>query len=486
MASNNKRIPFSSVPLSVLHAWQDRHHPNAKQLEQTNQGVTNNISVPQCAHLVDVRNYLVFIEAKIGTGRVFYLDEVAKELRNCSSVNTIMLSKDMEAYQLPIPEIRDEPRGTKWSDFDERPQSKPIQKSPALSQFPAAIYDVPPPPKKKILFSAVPMSQVSTWNKFCLPKSCFGKINSMITKKPFSPVQNSFMDHWIYCSAVGKGLLLEDYASFLLAIEDCPNAIALSQAIFDYIEGGSSDEPKHEPKKEEPQKTNNEDHFYPPVSLGRSREFGSKPVLAIPKEQWMAWDTQFKLSQGKLQVIFEHFVSDPKAKYYLRHGSNLQDLVSEIYIKTKINLDLAQMVLTLNVKFRDSQTQDLIDDMENYLRKFGNIWSYLLIFDESQPSVCRPSSPPPPKPVTQPPSVVVQDDQPSSAPVSTTLSDDQPVVLPILEPVKFKGCVICEERDNDAVLLPCSHGFCFECSSQVPRCPTCNTQKSSVLRIFLS
>lgn len=56
------------------------------------------------------------------------------------------------------------------------------------------------------------------------------------------------------------------------------------------------------------------------------------------------------------------------------------------------------------------------------------------------------------------------------------------------EIVKFKGCYICEERNCDAVIMPCCHGgFCYECISKLPeqRCPECRSANMNVIKIFI-
>lgn len=56
------------------------------------------------------------------------------------------------------------------------------------------------------------------------------------------------------------------------------------------------------------------------------------------------------------------------------------------------------------------------------------------------------------------------------------------------ETVEFKGCYICEERNCDAVIMPCCHGsFCYECISKLPeqRCPECRSANMNVIKIFI-
>jgi len=499
--SARSSFTLNYVSPSVIHQWQREYEPSAKDLEQVLQGITNRFGVPSFSKLIDAWKYMNDYNTSIT------LERVAQEFNNTGHSNSIMLSKAIKAYVPPATKYYgagDEPRGYDIFDYDE-PAPKPIQKSPA---FPPAIYgpagsdrygydpkfqssatkpvqQSPAPPKKKILFSDVPMSQVSSWNRFCLPKLCFGKINSMVTKKPFTPIQNSFMDHWLYVSVSARGLLLEDYASFLLALDDCSNAIALAQAIFDYIEAGGIEKPKeqHVPDAIESKK------IYPPKKFTNAN-ISIQPYEGVHAAQWLQWNHDFQLTKEQMEQILHLFIqrTGRTLQPHLKENCNLTDLIDNIYNYTGIGFLLSVLIETVLHQI-DTQTQNsrnLARAMHDYLHHFCPNAPVILFPDSPEPSVCRPCSPPPPKPAATPiatqPSTVVADD---IQPPKTTLSDDQPLVLPTLPPTNFKGCAICFENDNDAVLLPCSHGYCFKCASEVTRCPKCRMLKSSVIRIFL-
>ena len=70
-----------------------------------------------------------------------------------------------------------------------------------------------------------------------------------------------------------------------------------------------------------------------------------------------------------------------------------------------------------------------------------------------------PTRPPTPRPQRQPPPA------PPPAPASDAL---------VREYEARMRCVVCMERPNDTVLLPCAHTrICRHCSSRVMSCPLC-------------
>lgn len=199
MAASNTKLPISSVPLATLNRWQKEFCPSVRDLSQTMQGLTNNFSVPECYDLAAAWTYLRGFEASNGV--TIYLEDFANEITNCNMYGPIMLGKAMMAHAN------------------------------------ATIKSSAPAPKKIILLKDVSMSQIATWNgKFCLPKKHFADINRLCTGRPFPPTQDSFMSHMQWCYVINSKLTVEEYASHLLSLEDCPSAIALSQDMFDYID----------------------------------------------------------------------------------------------------------------------------------------------------------------------------------------------------------------------------------------------------------
>jgi len=52
----------------------------------------------------------------------------------------------------------------------------------------------------------------------------------------------------------------------------------------------------------------------------------------------------------------------------------------------------------------------------------------------------------------------------------------------IIQDVKIKGCSVCKQSDNDTIIFPCCHIFCYDCVLKKPSCPSCLGPKINIVR----
>lgn len=217
--------------------------------------------------------------------------------------------------------------------------------------------------------------------------------------------------------------------------------------------------------------------FFPPKEGGFTQfDISTIPDRGIPSAQYQQWEKKYPLSLVEKNAILTVMLKKINSKQYdpLTVNFSIGGMINVFVIRTGLSCYLSEWIEVILVQSVSQNGRNLARDMYRYLQTYCPRASVILFDDtpSEHPVVCRPASPPPPKPTTPPPQ-----------PATTTLSDD--VAIPKPEPIEFAGCAVCMERNNDAIVLPCSHITCFECASQSPRCPRCPGPKMSVIRGYL-
>lgn len=210
-------------------------------------------------------------------------------------------------------------------------------------------------------------------------------------------------------------------------------------------------------------------------------------ITSIPLYQWQHWQKDFHIPGEYTRVMIENITKTYAKEFPYEAIRKIQDLQSGIsmlvyHMRTGNIANVIYLDEITSQFFTQLGKCDFITQMKNYKLPIGRIIPFSNgIIEQELPLPCQPASPPPERKQLSDDSTIPSAQPATSSPSLPTITS--------LEPQKFRGCLICQERDNNSCFTPCTHAFCSKCAKSMKeknkRCPVCNMKIKSIFKFII-